>query len=593
MIDSQKLRKIIPHKVKYSIVTHCVRLFIQMSMEIQAIEFSLRFRIYDNALLLCQEYFSRSPTVQVLNLYIRAYLESGSPIQAATLCKQYEPMINKNPELILLYAQCLFESGKYSEAEVVLKPINSMQNVPEDVYTASIYLLGMIKLRTHRHVQSQTDFSTSLTYQPLLLTAIRYSQTEFNNVILPQQQPRRSLITPKQLRQQITMKTTPKRSISKQGSTASNTVSNSSNISSTNASSTSSINSPLLQMLTPLLKISSNDPSPFIRKLSFESQKSIMSLKTLATYHFKCAKYHEASKVFTSLYELHPHTIEGVDIYSTVLWHLKDEKNLNQLARRSISLAPSRAEPWIATGNLLSLQHNSEAAIQMFQRASTIDKSSSYALALAGHELLLLESLADAAKLFRQAIDRNPNEWSAWYGIGSVHFRQDNFGAAEYYMKKALELNPLSSVLHYIYAMVLRKCGRDQEALTMFDKSLELDPSNLVAAYQKGILLDDTGNVAGAIECLQKAEALAPHEPGVAFMRGKICQSIGDFKDATTWFTEALIYGHPDKKEIHTAVESMTDKMIASILEADKKDDHHDNEDSNEREEDNNNNNNN
>lgn len=542
-----------------------------MSVEIQAIEFSLRFRIFDNALLLCQEYFSRSPTVQVLNLYVRAYLESGSPIQAATLCKQYETMINSNPELILLYSQCLFESGKYSEAEVVLKPLNSIQNVPEDVYTASIYLLGMIKLRTHRHAQSQAEFSQSLINQPLLLTAIRYSQTDFNNVILSQQQTRRSLITPQQLRQQITMKTTPKRTTSKQGPATPNVGPS---VNSTPASlGGSNSNSPLLQMVAPLLRISSNDPTPLIRKMPFESQKSILSLKALATYHFKCAKYHEASKVFTSLYELHPHTIEGIDIYSTVLWHLKDEKNLNQLARRSISLAPSRAEPWIATGNLLSLQHNSEAAIQMFQRASTIDKSSSYALALAGHELLLLESLADAAKLFRQAIDRNPNEWSAWYGIGSVHFRQDNFGAAEYYMKKALELNPLSSVLHYIYAMVLRKCGRDQEALMMFDKSLELDPSNLVAAYQKGILLDETGNVAGAIECLQKAEALAPHEPGVAFMRGKIAQSIGDFKDATAWFTEALIYGHPDKKEIHVAVESMTDKMIASILETDKKDD--------------------
>ena len=138
-------------------------------------------------------------------------------------------------------------------------------------------------------------------------------------------------------------------------------------------------------------------------------------------------------------------------------------------------------------------------------------------------------------------------------------------------MKKALELNPLSSVLHYIYAMVLRKCGRDQEALNMFDKSLELDPSNLVAAYQKGVLMDDMGKVADAIECLQKAEALAPHEPGVAFMRGKIAQSIGNFQEATTWFTEALIYGHPDKKEIHTAIESMTDKMVSSLFEDEKK----------------------
>ena len=520
-----------------------------MSLEIQAIEFSLRYRIFDNALLLCQEIFARSPSPQVLNLYVRAYLESGSPIQAATLCKQYETMIGSSTELLLLYAQCLFESGKYSESEIVLKQLCNATNIPEEIYTAALYLLGMIKLRTHRHVQSQNEFASALKFQPLLLTAIQHMQAEYNNVIVAPPQQRRSLLTPKQLRAQITMKT-PKRSVSICPKSNSN-FQNQQNVS---------------LFTSNLLKIT-NDPSTFLKTLNHDCQNSIIALKVLALYHFKCARYHEAAKVFTALYEQHPHTIEGVDIYSTVLWQLKDEKNLNQLARRSIALAPSRAEPWIATGNLLSLQHNSEAAIQMFQRAASIDKTSSYALALAGHELLLLESLADAAKLFRQAIDRNPLEWSAWYGIGSVHFKQDNFGAAEYYMRKALDFNPLSSVLHYIYAMVLRKCNRDAEALPMFDKALELDPTNLVAAFQKGILLDDTGNVAGAIECLKHAEALAPHEPGVAFMRGKIAQTVGNYQEATTWFAEALIYGHPDKKEIHMAVESMTEKMINSILE--------------------------
>jgi anaphase-promoting complex subunit 3 len=70
------------------------------------------------------------------------------------------------------------------------------------------------------------------------------------------------------------------------------------------------------------------------------------------------------------LYELHPHSIEGLDTFSTVLWQLKDEKALNQLSRRAVSLAPSRAETGIATGNLFSLQHNTDVAIQMFQRAA-------------------------------------------------------------------------------------------------------------------------------------------------------------------------------------------------------------------------------
>ena len=507
---------------------------------VEAIEFSLKFRIYDNALLLCEEYFTRTPTSQLLFLYAKAYLESGSPIQASTLCKQYEHMIGTNLELRVLYAQSLFECGKYAEAEQILKKIEINASVASELQTAILYLTGMIKLRTHRHSQAQSDFNSVLKLQPLMLSAI--PKTAGDQASQPSQLPaqRRSLMTPKQLRASTqSMKVTPKRGANGRTQLPCSTAS--------------------------LLKNVSN-PLSVIKSMPIDMQNSIQALKALACYHFRCAKYNEAARVFRKLYELHPHTIEGVDTFSTVLWQLKNEKELNLLARHAVELAPSCAEAWIATGNLLSLQHNTDAAIQMFQRAATIDKSSSYALALAGHELLLFDSLTEAAKLFRQSIDRNPMEWSAWYGIGSVHFRQDNFNAAEYYMRKALDLNPRSSVLCYVYAMVLRKCGKDDEALPMFDKALELDPMNLVAAFQKGILLDDIGNVSGAIECFKLAEALTPHEPAVAFMRGKIAQSLGNLEEATMWFTDALIYGHPDKKEIHSAVESMADKLIGAVL---------------------------
>ena len=507
---------------------------------VEAIEFSLKFRIYDNALLLCEEYFTRTPTTQLLYLYARAYLESGSPIQAATLCKQYDHMIGTNAELRILYAQALFECGKYSEAEQILKRIELNTSVPADLQTAIIYLSGMIKLRTHRYTQAQVDFNSVLKLQPLIVSAIPKTAGDQTSQTSQLPAQRRSLMTPKQLRaSNQSIKVTPKRGAN--GRTQ-------------------------LPCSTSSLLKNANNPLSVLKSMPVDLQNSIQALKSLACYHFRCAKYNEAARVFRKLYELHPHTVEGVDIFSTVLWQLKNEKELSLLARRAVELAPSCAEPWIATGNLLSLQHNTDAAIQMFQRAAAIDKSSSYALALAGHELLLFDSLTEAAKLFRQAIDRNPHEWSAWYGIGSVHFRQDNFNAAEYYMRKALDLNPRSSVLCYVYAMVLRKCGKDDEALPMFDKALELDPMNLVAAFQKGILLDDTGNVSGAIECLKMAEALTPHEPAVAFMRGKIAQSLGNLEEATMWFTDALIYGHPDKKEIHNAIESMSEKLIGSVL---------------------------
>jgi hypothetical protein len=49
-------------------------------------------------------------------------------------------------------------------------------------------------------------------------------------------------------------------------------------------------------------------------------------------------------------------------------------------------------------------------------------------------------------------------------------------------------------------------------------------------------------------------------------MRGRIAQSLGNTAEATRWFTDALIYGHPDKKEILASLEAMTDRMVDSFL---------------------------
>jgi anaphase-promoting complex subunit 3 len=507
-----------------------------MSQELHAIEFSLKYRIFDNALLLCGEYFARAPSSQLLYLYAKTYLDSGSPVQAALLCKQHEHLIENNADLRIIWAQALFESGTYSESELVLKRLESSASLSPDQQAVMLHLHGMIKLRTHRHALAASDFSRAVKAQPLLLSAVARSLPDPSTPPPEPPHGRRSLLTPKQLRAGA-KPTTPKRSKSP-----------------TNAS------------LTASLFRNSTNPLAVIKTFPSDFANSIQVLKVLGCYYFRCAKYHDAARVFRKLYELHPHSIEGLDTFSTVLWQLKDEKSLNQLSRRAVSLAPSRAETWIATGNLFSLQHNTDAAIQMFQRAASIDKSSSYSLALAGHEQLLFDRAPEAAKHFREAIDRNPLEWSAWYGLGSVYYKQDNFGAAEYYMKKALDLNPTSSVLHYVYAMVLKKCGRDDDAERMFDKSLEIDPMNVVAAFQKGLLLSDMGNVSGAIECLKRVASLIPLEPGVALLRGKIAQSLGNATEATAWFTEALIYGHPDKKEIISAIESLTDRMVDSVL---------------------------
>lgn len=506
-------------------------------MSVEAIEFSLRFRMYENALLLCQEAFATNKTAQILRYYAKAYLESNCATQAALICKQNINLLWESQDLVIVYIQSLLESGKFTETEeIIQKCFQSFQNIDDDIKAALSYYAGLVCSRTHRHEDATKHYEEALNTNPSLSVIVPRTSDGFQFSKSPKEPKSKSLLlTPSQIRerkQALSKHLAPKKDIP--------------------------VSSQLLK--NPMDIFQSR------KKLSPELQNSILVLYLSAQYYFRCSKYTEAASIFSRLYELHPHTVFGVDIYSTTLWQLKDEKKLSEVSRKALEIAPNRCESWIAAGNLLSLQHNSDAAVQMFQRAASIDHSCSYALALAGHELLLLDSLTEATNLFRESIDRNPKEWSAWYGLGSVHFKQDNFGAAQYYMKKALDANPDSSVLHYVYAMILRKCGNEEEANEHFDLAISLDPSNLVPVFQKGVMAADSGDPIEALELLNKAESLAPHEPGIAYTKAVLAETLGDTSGAAEMYTNALVYGHPDKKEIHSALEKMMDSVISNFL---------------------------
>ena len=77
----------------------------------------------------------------------------------------------------------------------------------------------------------------------------------------------------------------------------------------------------------------------------------------------------QAEKTFSTVRQLEPHHLEGMEIYSTALWHLQKEVQLSALAHELTEMEKNSAEAWCATGNCFSLQKEHDVAIKFFQRA--------------------------------------------------------------------------------------------------------------------------------------------------------------------------------------------------------------------------------
>ena len=68
-----------------------------------------------------------------------------------------------------------------------------------------------------------------------------------------------------------------------------------------------------------------------------------------------CIKYQEAEKYFARAFSLEPHRSEGVEYYSTCLWHLKKNVEATKLASDLLEKAFFSPETWVAVGNCFSM----------------------------------------------------------------------------------------------------------------------------------------------------------------------------------------------------------------------------------------------
>ena len=67
------------------------------------------------------------------------------------------------------------------------------------------------------------------------------------------------------------------------------------------------------------------------------------------------------------------------------------------------------------------------------------------------------EDLDKATTSFETALRYDARHYKAMFGLGSIACRKEIYDQAEYYFKKAIGINPISSILHCHLGMVLYK----------------------------------------------------------------------------------------------------------------------------------------
>lgn len=134
-----------------------------------------------------------------------------------------------------------------------------------------------------------------------------------------------------------------------------------------------------------------------LQKLTSKQRETGWVQCLIARCLFEQFKFPEAAKCFEKVIKLEPYRLEGLEYYSTCLWHLKKVETLTYLTNYCLERTKDLAEAMLVAGNLYALQKEHEVAVNYFNYAIKLDPLMAYAFTLRGHEYVAIENF-DKAK---------------------------------------------------------------------------------------------------------------------------------------------------------------------------------------------------
>jgi anaphase-promoting complex subunit 3 len=269
-------------------------------------------------------------------------------------------------------------------------------------------------------------------------------------------------------------------------------------------------------------------------------QETAWVLAQMGRAHYEQAAYNDAESYYKRIRAIAPTRLEDMEVYSTILWHLKRETDLSFLAHELVDADWHSPYAWCALGNAWSLARDHEQALRCFKRATQLDPKFAYAFTLQGHEHVSNEEYEKALTAYRHGLAADKRHYNAYYGVGRVYEKLGNFERAFVHFTAASSINPTNAVLICCIGTVLEKQKKHRPALQYFTKATELAPRSALTRFKKARALMAIGEFQLALAELMVLKDIAPDEAMVHFLLGRLYKILREKGLAVRHFTIAL-----------------------------------------------------
>ncbi|KAL4935139.1 protein bima [Aspergillus oleicola] len=300
-----------------------------------------------------------------------------------------------------------------------------------------------------------------------------------------------------------------------------------------------------------------SDSIQIFSSLSQGQRETPWVLAQIGRAYYEQAMYSDAEKYFVRVKAMAPSRSEDMEIYSTVLWHLKNDVELAYLAHELMEVDRLSPEAWCAVGNSFSHQRDHDQALKCFKRATQLDPHFAYGFTLQGHEYVANEEYDKALDAYRNGINADSRHYNAWYGLGTVYDKMGKLDFAEQHFRNAAKINPSNAVLICCIGLVLEKMNNPKAALVQYNKACSLAPHSVLARFRKARALMKLQDLRSALTELKVLKDMAPDEANVHYLLGKLYKMLHDKGNAIKHFTTALNLDPKAAQYIKDAMEAL------------------------------------
>lgn len=200
----------------------------------------------------------------------------------------------------------------------------------------------------------------------------------------------------------------------------------------------------------------------------------------LGTVYWKQGNIDAAEQEWRKALELSPRNVIFINNLGMVFAYRKQYDEAPAYFQRAMRYKPNYTDPHLNLGNVYEeLGQHADAELQ-YRAAVALSPLRVDARNKLGKLYLDSGRLAEAEEQFRRSVASEPN-WTAYAGLGDIYVRWNDGARAEQSYRRALELQPYESRVHFSLGAFYVSAGRGAEAIREYQAGIETDPANLEA----------------------------------------------------------------------------------------------------------------